>query len=444
MKILFNCLPPQRIDIPSSGLSYLKGFLKEKKIQSEIIYWNLLMEDILMNYIPFTNENDFIDANTNTVHRILPFIDILNNYNYINNNDKLIWNHLQNINPSLKYINNNAYKELIDDCKARLDELICNTLEKVDLSNYNLIGISAKYEQWIPGLVLLKYFKEKAPHIRTIIGGIGNKESAEEIMKSSTLIDFAIWGEAEFPLMELFNTLLNNSEEYSHIPSLIYREKGIPVTSKRQLTSFVDLNSDTYPDYEDFMRDIVGNYNYNQIILPLVTKRGCHWSKCKFCIEFLGYKYRERIPENTIREIEYFTKKYGIFNYNLSEPDTVGKNKDEFLKFIELLINLSKKKQVNYSIECDLIHFNFTEDIIKKMAFAGFKRMLIGYESNIDRTNEILRKKTDFADNIITLKFALKYKILIVAAFIMDLPEETKSDIYENLNNLHYQGNRKK
>ena len=44
------------------------------------------------------------------------------------------------------------------------------------------MGISAKYSQWIPGIILAEEIKKVAPNIKIVVGGFGSEKEALEAL----------------------------------------------------------------------------------------------------------------------------------------------------------------------------------------------------------------------------------------------------------------------
>ena len=73
------------------------------------------------------------------------------------------------------------------------------------------------------------------------------------------------------------------------------------------------------------------------------------------------------------------------------------------------------------------------------MFLSGIKKIQIGYEAVTDNLLKKMGKKQSLSDNLLLIKFSLKYGIKVSGAnLITDLVNEEKDDIMESINNLHF------
>lgn len=50
-KIILNWLPPASADMPSPAMTVLKGALQKAGFSCKVLYWNILLEDIIKSYL---------------------------------------------------------------------------------------------------------------------------------------------------------------------------------------------------------------------------------------------------------------------------------------------------------------------------------------------------------------------------------------------------------
>ncbi len=70
-----------------------------------------------------------------------------------------------------------------------------------------------------------------------------------------------------------------------------------------------DLDSIPFADYSEFPWSL-----YPNVIVPIITGRGCGWGVCSFCSDItstVGRTYRSRSPENVLAEIAHQHQKHG-------------------------------------------------------------------------------------------------------------------------------------
>jgi len=427
MKILLNCLPPADVNTPSISLSILKAFMLENKVETELKYWNLLWPDM----------SDYVETEDTEI-RLLPFLSILNDNSENEIGNRRILSLLQKLQPSFKSEDPDYYNAFLEESKDEIFKILDDELEKIDFSEISLFGITAKYNQWIPGIILAKEIKKIAPHIKIIVGGFGSKDVAMEAMKLCSDFDFANWGEGEYPLLALSEQINKKEAQFDNVPRLIYREDKDLLQSSTQKSQYLDFDNYLYPDFEDFVNTHPDIEENEKINIPINTIRSCSWSKCKFCDFNKGYKLRARSPECIVNEIEQITHKYGFTTFSFVDSDSFI-NLEHFDKLLDLIIELKYKNEEDYVFWAEIIPNNqFNAQIMKKMAIAGFKNIFIGYDAISDALLEKMNKSNSFSDNIFFVKYAIKNGIAPYVNVIKHLPREAEEDIQDSINNLHF------
>ena len=427
MKILLNCLPPADINSPSISLSILKKFMEKHGIETEIKYWNFLLSVM----------SDYIDTEDTEI-RILPFLSILNDRNKnIKGNNRII-TLLQKLHPSYKITDTNYYSDFLQRKKEEIYKIIHHEIKNIDFSEISLFGISAKYNQWIPGMILAEEIKKIAPEVKIIVGGFGSEKVAKEAMKHCVFFDFANWGEGEYPLLELSEQLKKETPDFNIVPRIIYRANEELKQSSTNKSNYLDFENYIFPDYDDYVNNFPHSENIDKISIPINTIRSCHWRKCKFCDFNQGYKLRDRNPECIVNEIDYITKEYGFTTFSFVDSDTFG-SVEHFEKLLDLIIDLKYKNEEDYIFWAEIIpNATFTARLMEKMAIAGFKNIFIGYDALSDSLLRKMNKSNSFSDNVFFVKYSLKNGITPTANVIKHVPEETEEDLQECINNLHF------
>jgi len=129
------------------------------------------------------------------------------------------------------------------------------------------------------------------------LGGIGFSILPEATLQA-TRADFGIEGDGEEALVALTGSLIK-SEDFTHLPGMVYWQNGEVVSNPRADT---DLNRLPVP-----RRRIFDNRRYQQLgaMVGVETKRGCT-QNCIYCPEpsAKGSKVRLRPPEIVVRELQ--------------------------------------------------------------------------------------------------------------------------------------------
>lgn len=435
-RILFHCLPPAMPTMPSPALSVLKGFLGVHGFSGNIIYWNKWIGEF---FSPGNSLSQNKPENFGSL-QLLPFLlDITSQMRDAKTSRRILsffrgcycdYSKFGSIDPGQRMLK----------LKEEIFQKIDSELAGIDMKDVILSGFTSKFSQWIPALILSRKVKAMYPEIPTAIGGFGNKEEAIEVLRINPDFDFAIWGEGEYPLLELLGQLESSKtlEHPGSIARLVYREGGeIKATASRD--GNIPVEEYTSPEFEDFFQIHDNPEAAAQMFFPLEASRGCHWNRCKFCYLNEGYKFKRRPFQHVVGEMETLYLEHRINQFQFLDCDIVGPDKEGFETFLDNIIASALTHRVKYKLHAEVIHHGFDAALIKKMAIAGFYYVQIGYEAISDGLLKKMDKKSDFADHILFIKFAAKYGINVMGAnIIRGIVGETVEDVLESMNNLPY------
>lgn len=440
-RIILNWLPPSMVEMPSPSMSILQQYLICNSFETSIVYWNILFNNLQKEFLWWPKET----LTDSELHAELLFY----NYLAIKHNDKesyaKVKSVLISIKPQYLAVGDVFFDHHMKAYAEKLDQIIDEELAKWDFNNILFIGMSTNLYQWICSSILANKIKLIAPQTPIVIGGIGTKDSAVSFLTSFPQFDIALWGEGEYELLELSKYIANNTYDVNkklQIPHIAFREENNILVSEAINHEYIDLSSEMIrPNFDDYFTQLnaLGEKNSNiDIVLCIEGSRSCHWKQCKFCYLNTGYKYRLK-PISTIEaEIRYMIKKYNIFKFSFLDNDIIGNNNERFSLLLDSLISIKQDYPKFKIILAEIITKGIQVPLIKKMSLAGFIHVQIGYES---ASNELLRKihkKNTFASNLLFIKYAYEYNILVGGAnIIRGLLEETFEDILESIINLH-------
>ena len=440
-KILLNWMPPAMVQMPSPAMSVLKSYLVNRGFDVGIIYWNLKLYELQVDFTWSIAEN--IDSDM--INSLLLYY----NYLAIKNNDREAYSRvkssLMSIKPNYMSADPYMYDRHMHGFAEKLDNTIEDILDEYNLSECFLVGMSVNLYQWIVSSIIAKKIKERTPDIPIIIGGIGRKDTAVAFIDNFPQFDLAIWGEGEFTLEQVAKLLSNNVsvQNIEEIPHVAYRDKnGFLKATKVSARCFKDLDDNTneleFSDYFDQGKSLIRK-GMMSVHLFVEGSRGCHWQKCHFCYLNTGYKHRLRSPKNIGQEIRKFINKYNVYNFELLDNDVVA---NDYPRFLDLLAEL-KAVRDDFPrfrvILAEIITKGMSSFEIREMSEAGFIYVQIGYESPSDSILTKIEKKNTLSSNLLFIKYAIKYGINISGAnVIQGLLEETSEDIMESMINLRY------
>jgi len=437
--VLLNCMPPAHTLMPSASLNILKCFLKKQGIFSEIKYWNILLDPLLKDWTNFYPEEEAEVAKLLAFLNLLAFEydDSIPSYNIL----RLI---LDKIKDEKDVKKKSRSEELLlklpQDTNRNLSDLICREVSNFNYEGIILSGFSAKFYQWLPALFVAKETKKAHPEIKTVIGGFDSKEAAFEMMKHFECFDFAIWGEGEYPLLDLTTAIKGQTVSYSTIPALVYREENSVIISQAKGRKYFDLDTYPLPDHDDFFSIVKeepeqGNYLY----YPLESIRGCNWNRCKFCVLGNGYKYRERDVDNFINELQSAINNYNIGYFLLLDNNLIGSERKRLNYLLEQMIKLYTESEVDFNFSCEITPYKLDAATYRQIALAGFRKAQIGCESFSDSLIKKMNKLNSFSDNLLAFKYCLKFGINLAGVnIITGIPGETSLEVQACINNISF------
>lgn len=426
MKILFNVFPPANCLLPESGFSVLKSHLNARNHDCKIIYWNHLLYPLTIEYINPNAVNDLQGI-------LLPYMHLLFGTKFPTDIAARI---LESKLPVL-YLNPPKFSEiLIETISSEISHKISDHIKANNIyQEYQLIGISYKFNQWIAGIYFCRLVKSLNPRVKFIIGGIPTKEEALAIITLfKNDLDYAIWGEGEYSLEKLAFSLENEINSLETIPGLVYQEDG-QIKASVQRHEYVDIPT---PDYDDFFEST--NINHNNEPLFIEGARGCKWRKCSFCYLNDGYKFRKRDISDIINDIRILSQKYQTNLFSFADNDFLCGDIPRTLELLNNLIDYKTKENPN--VEYRMLEVNttyITAEILQKANLAGIKSIQIGFESLSISLLKKMKKQSSYIHHLLTIKLATKYEIEVEGANILkSLPEENLEDIMESIDNLYF------
>jgi len=252
-----------------------------------------------------------------------------------------------------------------------------------------------------------------------------------QFLKTHKFIDYVLFGEYEYTLLNLLNSLSYN-KGLKDIQGLIYRDADdIKVNLARPL---IDLDTLPWP-----LREKLPMHKYldtpGRIPLPsvqMLASRGCPFG-CNFClwpqVMYHGKKYRVRDILDTIDEMEYLVNNMG-FGSVYFDDDTFNIGKRRMLEFCKEIKNRGLER-TPWAImaRADLMD----EEILIRMKDAGLAAIKYGVESAVQKLVNNCGKNMDLKKAEKMILFSKSIDIKTHLTFTFGLPGETRSTIQETI-----------
>jgi len=412
--ILLLSMPFAETSIPSIQLALLESYLKTREIdvKSKNLYLKAAEIYGLIGY------NNLINSPNDSYIAQMSFSKYVFPEHFNKNIDKF----------RFFYENKMKNEELFsfEEYIAKTDEFYAWAINQDFYKDYDIIGFSLNYGQFLPSISIAKKIKEKYPEKRIVLGGSTTiNELGKKILGVFSFIDFIVSGEGE----EALNLLAREEYNYKKIPGLIYREKKEIFWNQNK--EYIDLNNLSYPDFQSYYEDINSKSaeikQYFSLFgrLPIELSRGCWWNKCSFCnISSYNKKYREKKIKRFIDELNYLSEKYKMLSFQVI-ANTLPQA--DFKRFCQEIINL--EKDFDFYIEARAGRLKKDDYTLLKKA--GFNTIQTGIETFSKNYIKKMNKGVRVIDNIAALKFCRENEIRNIYNIIINYPNEEKIDFLE-------------
>jgi len=334
------------------------------------------------------------------------------------------------------------FNEFLKKSHTRLQFLMCqedfqqqtNIINEFKLSalvgNPDIIGFSILIDdQILCSLMLARKIKEEYPEKIIVFGGAGILNSFDQIIHNP-FVDFIITEAGEEAFYELLNSI-QAGELKKAIPGVAYKKEGIVIKNK---AIPADLNHDAYPDFSDHRLE---DYFTRQIVIPILSSKGCFWRKCSFCEQSKINQYSEASIDKVVAEIEHHATN-GHFYFQFVDEMISAKRLKELSKKI-----IDKKLRVFFYATLRPTP-DFDIDTFHLMYNAGFRYVIWGVESCCKRVLKLVRKGTTVKSIRNTLMLSrnagLRNHIFMFVGFPTEMPDElfeTMQFLYDNRDFIH-------
>lgn len=283
----------------------------------------------------------------------------------------------------------------------------------------SIIGI----EQLVSGLTLCSLLKQVFPDTPIIIGGsvfsrLVEKDDDMDVYFRQ-YFDFVCRFEGEQP-MDAF--LSSSDPRRDRTPNLAFlQDDQLVLTS---LCAPLDMPAIPTPDFEGLPFD---QYLTPEIVLPLLTTRGCYWGKCAFCYHGMIYqdRYRMRDPELIAQDLAHLNIIHGARHFAFN---------DEALppKIFRLLPPAVPAGRYFFTALYKFEKY-FQPDDYRAMYDAGFRSVYIGLETASERVQAHMLKNNLQSTMLSNLQGAHDAGIWNHTFVFFGFPTETEAEAEETI-----------
>lgn len=309
---------------------------------------------------------------------------------------------------------------VIDSQVERLDYV--SLTERIKAIRPDVVGLTTMTFTLIDVLKTISLVKGIDKSIRIVLGGPHVHLFPEETIMLKN-VDYIVLGEGERTFKYLLDTM-DDKSALKNIPGLVFKDNG-KIINTGIPPAIQDPDEIPFP-----ARHLVPYKKYtsllskDDIVTTIFTSRGCPF-KCSFCDRpHLGKKFRARSAANVVDELEECTK-MGIYEF-LFYDDTFTVNKKRVLDICNEIVRRGLNIRWDIRTRVDTVD----EEILKHLKKAGCQGIHYGIEAGTEKILKILNKGISLEQATQVFDSTRKYKIPILAYFMIGNPSETRDDIY--------------
>jgi len=309
-------------------------------------------------------------------------------------------------------------------------ELFCKILgiTEINFQEYDLVGLSALYTDQITLSILISsLIKYKSINTAVMLGGAAITQMPEENYKSilfeGSAVDYICDGEGELTMLEYTRQCVTGKYHLHEVPNIRYFDNKKIIKTRRTLIQ--KLDAIPFPCLKDF--DLT-QYHSPAAIIPMITTRGCSWSKCKFCDYNRNYnsRYRVRSIDNIVDEIKEHCLQYsnnGCLYVSFDDSEISAVRAERLAK--KIIDNDINMRYLFLSRPTSL----HTKERLKTIQLSGCIVICYGVESFNQKILDLERKGTNVPDIKLALNNAKSVGILTYCLYFVGFPGQTFCDL---------------
>lgn len=290
------------------------------------------------------------------------------------------------------------------DCRTCRDWSDVRT--RVAASAFDVALVSVATVDFVAFKKISAIIREVAPQAKIIAGGPHATLATDEMLAVADC-DCVFTHEAEVTLPKLLHDL-------DSLPRLVRGEMP------EDLDQLPFVERSLSPDGETSLF-----WGLKRPFFTIVASRGCPF-KCTFCQPaeryVFGDKIRKRSVENLVAELEYLVSSYGMQSFMVHDDCFT-----QFPRWVDDFCRLKVERGLQQPFVCqtraDIVCNN--RGMMERLAKAGLKWVLIGFESGSDRILSFVKKGVTVEQNIQAADICRELGIKIFANYMFGLPTET-------------------
>jgi anaerobic magnesium-protoporphyrin IX monomethyl ester cyclase len=296
----------------------------------------------------------------------------------------------------------------------------------------DVVGISIPcLAQMLPGMTLAYLIKQAGLTCHVTVGGPHIsmlRDQLPQVPSVFQLIDSAVVFDGELPLLRLAEAVADDGD-LSRVPNLIYRdgEGRIQVTERKPALKIADL---PVPDFDGLNLD---RYLAPQLVLPLLTARGCYFGRCAFCN--VGYgepeSFSQLRAERVVDQMMTLQEKYGVRHIFFADEAISPRNLRHMSRLLE-----GRGTPIHWG-GCVRFEKVISRELLQGMERGGCRMLLFGLETASEPIIKRMVKGTELEHMSRILHESTEAGIWNHTFFFFGFPGETIDHAQETVNFLY-------
>ncbi len=301
--------------------------------------------------------------------------------------------------------------------------------------NSDTIGISTMFSQeWPHQRKFINKVRQRFPDATIVVGGEHATAMAEYTLRDCPAIDYLIKGEGELALLELVYKT-RSGLPVGDISGICYLKDGKYIDNGLA-PRIANIKQMPWPawhliDVEPYFRpNFTMGIGRGRNIAMLAT-RGCPY-QCTFCSNPTMWttRYTMRSVEDVVSEIEDNIRRYNVNSIDFYDLTAIVQ-KQWILDFTKEI--KARNIDVVWQLPSGTRSESLDENVISSLSQAGCEFLVYAPESGSERTLNMIKKRVNLDNMLLSIKAALENKIVVKVNFIIGFPFEKRIDIAKTL-----------
>lgn len=205
-------------------------------------------------------------------------------------------------------------------------------------------------------------------------------------------VDIVVRGPGEKPLCDLLDAL-ERGRSLKDIPGLLFKENGRIIETGDECLDPEYLYPPLNPKIIDFDAYLM-DHGQGAGILRYIASRGCHAS-CRFCVMSRLFKGRLicKPRKQVVDELRHILRNYKISAIHFADDNTFRADSDA-LELCALINEVTDGRGIPWrcSTRIDTLS-RLADETFEKLAASGYKGVVVGIESGVDRVLRLMGKR---------------------------------------------------